>query len=156
MAPACFRRVYQRWFVHLSAKIRSMTGTKVILLVLAVALLANVVFVVYGSRELRKFKKEGTIVLATITRQETVDKEVWLHGNYWFKGKDYAVQYPQQRIHEPGDSLIFLYILPNDPLQWMPLDKYVVPSCLTPGDVPEGGWSQLPLQACADGMRRLR
>ncbi len=133
-----------------------MSGTKVILLVLGVALVANVAFVMYGSRERRKFKKEGTIILATITGQETVDDRVLLSCRYHFKDNDYQIKYPQQRIHEPGDSLVFLYILPGNPAEWMQLDKYVVPACLTPKDVPADGWTELPLKACEEDFRRLR
>lgn len=117
-------------------------------MILGIALVANVAFVMYGSRERRKFKNEGTIILATITAQETVDNQPHLICRYQFKNSEYHIKYPAHRMHEPGDSLVFLYIMPDNPNEWMQMDKYVVPSCLTPNDVPAEGWAELPLRAC--------
>jgi len=132
-----------------------MSGTKVILLVLGIILVANVAFVMYGSRERRKFKKDGMIVLAAITGQKTIDNHEVISCRFHFKDREYHIEYAPQRIHEPNDSLVFLYILPDNPKEWMQLDKYVVPSCLTTKDVPADGWVELPLKACDDPRFRF-
>ncbi len=125
-----------------------MSKTKVILLILLLALVANLTYVMYGSRERRKFKQNGVIVLAKIIEQQTINDQPMLICQYHFKGSEYHIKYPQQRMHEPGDSLVFLYIIPENPNEWMQMDKYVVPSCLTLKDVPAEGWREPPLRAC--------
>ncbi|MBX3239506.1 MAG: hypothetical protein KIT80_19645 [Chitinophagaceae bacterium] len=132
-----------------------MSRSKGILLILLAGLLLNLFFIMYGTFDKRKFKREGVIVLAQIVNQEPSDKEVLLECRYRFNNNEYNVVYSQRRPHEPGDSLVFLYILPHNPEEWMQLDKYVVPACLTLNDVPASGWTELPLKACDDPRLRL-
>ncbi|MBN8788125.1 MAG: hypothetical protein J0I84_13625 [Terrimonas sp.] len=122
--------------------------TKAVLILLLVGAIINVFFIFSGIYNRKKFEKRGVIILAKIVSKKASDNEILLSCVYRFKNTEYNIVYPQQRMHEKSDSLVFLYILPYNPKKWLQLDKYLVPYCLSLDKVPDTGWKSLPLDFC--------
>ncbi|MBX3242375.1 MAG: hypothetical protein KIT80_04495 [Chitinophagaceae bacterium] len=134
----------KKLFQMLLKKVRD----KGIVYLVLIGILLNGYLFFKGRSDMKLFREKGIIILAIITDKTESDNAIMLECKYRFKNIDYYISYPQHRIHQSEDSLVFLHILPDNPRRWMQLDKYVVPSCLTLDNVPDTGWRSLPLNNC--------